>query len=68
MDKLDYLKNSHIIRKDNFVLGPYEYLERLEGKEKLEIAYSFRLRLFKLTVCKVMNILIRQPCNCHYLK
>ena len=43
-------KTHHSICKILFVLGADEYLERLEAK--LQSAYSFMLKYYKITVCR----------------
>jgi hypothetical protein len=43
-------KIPHSNSKILFVLGFNEYLERLEGRERLESAYSFMLKYSKITV------------------
>ena len=49
VNKWNYLKIPHRNPKILFVLGSYEYFERL--KEKLESAYPFMLKYSKITVC-----------------
>ena len=54
-------KIPHSNSKILFVLGFNEYLERLEGRERLESAYSFMLKYSKITVwskdvCIISNI------------